>query len=64
MKYKINNQDDILIRLPSVLAIVPVGRSTWWQGVREGRFPQPIKLGPKTTCWRKSEVMALIESDE
>ncbi|MEM9222193.1 MAG: AlpA family phage regulatory protein [Pseudomonadota bacterium] len=40
---------------------IPVGRSTWWAGVKEGRFPQPLKLGPKTTVWRVSDINELIE---
>lgn len=44
-----------LVRLSAILApcgSIPVSKSTWWAGVREGRFPQPIKLGPRTTVWR------------
>ena len=40
---------------------IPVSRSTWWQGVKDGRFPQPVKLGPRTTAWRWSDVRALAE---
>jgi prophage regulatory protein len=50
-----------LLRLRQVLAIVPVSASTWWQGVRAGRFPAPVKLGPRTTCWKASDILALIE---
>ena len=53
---------DALLRLPQVLARVPVGRSTLWQMVRESRFPKPIKLGPMTTAWRASDVDAWIEA--
>ncbi len=52
------------VRLPSIIAPdgpIPVGKSTWWQGVRDGRFPQPVKLGPKTTAWRVEDIRALIE---
>lgn len=53
---------DSLLRLPHVLARVPVGRSTLWAWVREGRFPKPIKIGPQTTAWRASDVSAWLES--
>lgn len=49
------------IRLPQVLAVFPVGRSTWWAGVRSGRFPQPVKLGPRVTAWDVAAIRALIE---
>ena len=39
---------------------LPISTSAWWQGVAEGKYPQPIKLGPKTTCWRESDILALI----
>lgn len=50
------------MRLPAVLKIFPVGRSTWWAGVKEGRFPQPVKLGPKTTAWKIQDIRELIEN--
>jgi len=42
--------------------IIPVSRSAWWLGVREGRFPQPVKLGKRTTCWRVDDIRKLAES--
>ena len=50
-----------LLRLPSVLAVFPVSKSTWWDGVRTGRYPAPVKLGPKMTAWRVEDIRALIE---
>jgi prophage regulatory protein len=47
---------------PPIPAIIPVGKSTWWQGVKDGRFPKPIKLGPRTTAWRVEDIRALIEN--
>ena len=40
--------------------IIPVSRSTWWLGVKTGRFPQPVKLGPSTTAWRAEDIRDLI----
>ncbi|MDR6538841.1 AlpA family phage regulatory protein [Variovorax soli] len=53
---------DKLLRISDVLAKVPVGRASWWKGVKEGRFPTGIKLGPRTTCWRASDIDKLIAS--
>jgi predicted DNA-binding transcriptional regulator AlpA len=50
-----------LLRLKQVLKLVPVCPSTWWSGVKDGRFPRPIKLGPRITCWRAHEIFELIE---
>lgn len=53
-----------LVRLSQILAPsgpIPVSKSTWWQGVKDGRFPQPIKLGPRTTVWRVEDIRGLYE---
>jgi len=50
------------VRLPEVLKVFPVSKSTWWAGVKEDRFPQPVKLGPKITAWRVEDIRALIAS--
>lgn len=39
--------------------IIPVSSSSWWAGIKTGRFPQSIKLGPKTTVWKESEVLEI-----
>ncbi|MFN0264840.1 helix-turn-helix transcriptional regulator [Tepidamorphus sp. 3E244] len=39
---------------------IPVSKSTWWAGVKSGRFPQPVKLGPRTTAWRVEDIRRLI----
>ena len=49
-----------LLRLREILHLVPVGKSTWWAGVKSGRYPQPIKLGPGITVWRMADIRALI----
>jgi len=49
------------LRLPQVLAIFPIGKSTWWEGCKTGRFPKPVKLGPRTTAWRAEDIAALLE---
>jgi predicted DNA-binding transcriptional regulator AlpA len=56
-----NTQTKSLLRLPQVLGLVPVSRSGLWKMVQEGRFPQPIKLSPRVTVWRYSDVAEYIE---
>lgn len=50
-----------LLRLPQVLQLIPVSRSTRWAGVRTGRYPQPVKLGERATAWKADDIRALIE---
>lgn len=54
-------ETDRLIRLGKVLDLIPVSKSTWWDGVKSGKFPQPIKLGRRITCWRLGDVLALMQ---
>lgn len=51
---------DGLLRLPEVLAVFPVSASTWWEGVRAGRYPKSVKVGPRCTCWRAADIRELI----
>lgn len=48
------------LRLPDVLKIIPVSRSSWWAGVQEGKYPKGIKLGPRTTAWRVEDIRNLV----
>ncbi|WP_434516686.1 helix-turn-helix transcriptional regulator [Dechloromonas sp. ARDL1] len=42
--------------------LLPISKSTWLNGVRTGKYPKPVKLGPKTTVWRVEDIRALINS--
>lgn len=46
---------------PPIPAVIPVSKSTWWEGVKSGRFPKPLKLGVRITVWRVEDIYALIE---
>lgn len=46
---------------PPIPALIPIGKSSWWAGVKSGRFPKPVKLGPRTTAWRIEDIRALIK---
>lgn len=50
------------IRLPQVLQLIPISKSSWWAGVKSGRYPAAVKLSERTTCWRSSDIRKLIES--
>ena len=49
------------VRLPQILEIFPISKSTWWEGCRSGVFPKPVKLGPRTSAWRVEDIRALME---
>lgn len=48
------------VRLPQILAVIPVGKSTWWAGVKSGKYPAPVKLGANTTVWKAEDIHDLI----
>ena len=50
------------VRLNTVLALYPVSKSTWWAGVKSGRFPKSHQLSEGTTAWRAEDIRALIDS--
>lgn len=47
---------------PATPPLIPVSKSTWWGGIKTGRFPQPVKLGPRVTAWRVEDIRACIDS--
>jgi prophage regulatory protein len=54
------------VRLSAIIAPrgpIPVSKSTWWAGIKDGRFPKPMKLGARVTVWRVEDVRALFERE-
>lgn len=45
---------------PPIPPIIPVKKTCWWDGVKSGRFPKAVKLGPRVTAWRVEDIRALI----
>ena len=41
---------------------IPVSKSTWWEGVRSGRYPKPVKFGPKISAWCNQDLRKMIEN--
>lgn len=53
------------LRLKSIIAPngpIPVSKSTWWAGVKDGRFPPPVKLGERITVWRVEDIRDLLDN--
>ena len=65
-----DTRNERFLRLPEILGnpranppirpLIPIGKSAWWAGVKSGRFPQPVKLGPRMTCWREVDIARLL----
>lgn len=66
--------ENLLFRLPQIIGdkkadppvrpIIPVCKTAWWAGVKSGIYPKPIKLSPRVTCWRASDIYALLDQQK
>lgn len=56
-----NNSIPGFYRLSEVLRIVPVSKSTWWAGVKSGRYPKPFKIGERCTAWKAEDIRAFVD---
>jgi prophage regulatory protein len=45
-----------LLRLPAVLHVTGLGRSTLYKLIAEHRFPAPVKLSARAVGWRNDDV--------
>ena len=70
---QVNNLPETgLVRLSQILGdkkkgippIIPVSKTAWWAGVKSGRYPKPIKLGARTTCWNVLDIRQIINQSE
>lgn len=56
------------VRLPQILgdprkgipAIIPVSKTTWYDGIKAGLYPEPVKLSERSSAWRVEDIRALI----
>ncbi|MDP1680961.1 MAG: transcriptional regulator [Burkholderiales bacterium] len=46
--------------VPPIPAIIPIKKSAWWAGCKDGRYPAPVKLSPRVTVWKVEDIRALI----
>lgn len=49
---------DQLLTIKEVVALTRVSKSTIYRRMREGRFPKPVRIPPRTTRWRESAIRA------
>lgn len=44
---------------PPIKPRIPVCRAAWYRGVKDGYYPQPVKLGSRMVAWREADIQAL-----
>ena len=51
-----------IVRLPEVMRLTGLSKTTIHRRYRAGTFPRPLRLGPQSIGWRREEVLAWLES--
>lgn len=51
------------VRLPAVLAFLAIGKTAFYQGIKNGIFPEPIKLTKRTSVWRASDIRKIVDGE-
>lgn len=62
MQKKLTLPETGFVRLPEILSVIPISATTWWEGVRTGRYPKGVKLSARCTAWRAEDIRALIDN--
>lgn len=52
----------LFLSIKDILEIIPISKSTWWEGVRTGRFPKPLRISVRRTVWRKADIDRFLET--
>jgi prophage regulatory protein len=50
------------LKLAQVLGLIPLGRTSWLNGVKSGKYPKPVKIGARSVAWKVEDIRALVES--
>lgn len=46
---------------PPIPPIIPVSRATWFKGLKDGRYPQPVRnLGPRISAYKAEDIEKLL----
>jgi predicted DNA-binding transcriptional regulator AlpA len=48
-------------RLPEVLRILGISKTTYYSGIKEGRYPRGHKLSARTTGYKVSDIRKLCD---
>jgi predicted DNA-binding transcriptional regulator AlpA len=49
------------VRLAQVLEVIPLGKTCWYEGIKSGRFPKPVRLSARCVAWKAEDIHALIK---
>ncbi len=46
----------VFLRMPTVMRMTGLGRSTIYRLIADRKFPSPVRLGPRAVAWRRSDL--------
>lgn len=46
----------VFLRMPTVMRITGLGRSTIYRLIADQKFPSPVRLGPRAVAWRRTDL--------
>ena len=57
------------LRLPQIVGdskkgippLIPISKSTWYDGIKSGKYPEPVKLSERCVAWRVEDIMVLLK---
>lgn len=55
--------EERLLRASNVAYLLNISVRDVWRKAQEHRIPRPIKLGPRVTRWRLSEILAVMSGE-
>lgn len=53
---RVDRATQVFLRMPSVIQITGLGRSTIYRLIADQKFPRPVRLGPRAVAWRRIEI--------
>lgn len=52
--------DGGLVKLKTALQILQISKSSFYAGIKAGRYPSPVSMGPRTRRWRIDDIRLLV----
>lgn len=47
---------------PPIPPIIPISRSSFYAGIKEGKFPAPLRISARVSAWRGEDILKLLEA--
>ena len=52
--------DAAFILEEEVLDVLPIGHTSFWRGIAEGRYPRPSKISPRRNAWQVGQIRRVL----